>query len=452
MSDWILSLCRCLPSVFFCGIGALSTFAQEGPKADPVPFETRLGFEPRPLSDPPIPARRAGLAEADVYALAVHAVGDVHGLRLADIGAGRGRHLLGLSQRVGAEGRLFATEIDREDCDALRAAAKTEGLTNVEVLLATKTNVGLEPGSIDLALLSDVYQFVILLDGRGGQDKHAFLTSLQKVIAPGGQVVVTYVTSSELRELDTRRALLENTLRDFAAYGFEPGRRWIVEGPHWPHLVLEFRSPKDGPIAPRVYMGRTIAKTMHWTGGQWLLRDERAREEATAKMLGALGVKPGQSVADFGCGNGYHTLQLARLVGPEGHVYGIDIQPEMLSQLEERAAQQGLEIVEPVLGTLLDAPLPPASCDLVLLADVYHELSHPVPMLASIRRALKPGGRVAVLEFRAEDPDVPIKPLHKMKRDQIVAEFEANGLKQVGGFEELPWQHLCFFEAERSPR
>ena len=319
------------------------------------------------------------------------------------------------------------------------------GLENVSVVPGEKSDVGLEPGSVDVALLSDVYQFVMLLDGRSGQDKHRFLLSLRRALVPGGEVVVTYVTSSQLKEAATRDELLERTLADFSAYGFEPGRRWILDGPYWPVLVLEFRSPATGPAAPLSYMGRRIAQTMHWEGADWLLRAEREREEASAHMLAALDLQPGQTVADLGCGNGYHTLELARLVGASGHAFGVDIQPEMLEMLAARASEAGLGNVEPMPGSALDAPLPPQSCDLVLLADVYHELSHPVPILAAIRHALKPKGRVAVLEFRAEDPEIPIKPLHKMTRKQVVDELSANGFEADGSFDELPWQHLLFF-------
>jgi ubiquinone/menaquinone biosynthesis C-methylase UbiE len=258
-------------------------------------------------------------------------------------------------------------------------------------------------------------------------------------------VVVTYVTSSELRNDDKRQALLENTLGDFSAYGFEAGRRWLVESPLWAHLVLEFRLPEAGPASEPEYMGRTIARTMHWKGAEWLLRAEREREEAGAMMLEALEVQPGWTVTDFGCGNGYYTLKLAQQVGPEGRVFGVDIQQEMLDMLEQRAEEAGVKNIEPILGAALDVALPADSCDLVLLADVYHEMSHPVPMLAVIRRSLKPGGRVALLEFRAEDPKVPIKRLHKMSRQQILSEMHANGFVAAGSFENLPRQHLLFF-------
>lgn len=421
--------------------------ALPGAAQDPVPFETRSAFEPQALDAAPIEARRAGAASQDVYALPVQALGAIESRTVADIGAGRGRHLVGISSALGAGGQLFATEISESGCATLRDVVASAGLENVAVVEGKATDVGLAEDSIDVALLSDVYQFVSLMDGRGSQDKHEFLSSLHRVLAPGGEVVVTYVTSSELRQEETRRSLYENTLADFSAYGFEPGRRWVLDGPHWPVFVLEFRSPASGPAPLRTYMGREIAQTMGWQGAPWLVRPEREREEDTARMLDALGIQPGWTVADFGCGNGYHTLEMARRAGPKGKAFGVDIQPEMLKLLAERAAESGSKNIVPVLGSALAAPLPPESCDLVLLADVYHELSLPVPALVGIRRALKSKGRVAVLEFRAEDPDVPIKPEHKMTRAQVIAEFEANGFELDGEMDELPWQHLLFFRA-----
>jgi ubiquinone/menaquinone biosynthesis C-methylase UbiE len=150
------------------------------------------------------------------------------------------------------------------------------------------------------------------------------------------------------------------------------------------------------------------------------------------------------AVCDLGCGNGYHALRIARRVGPEGLVYGVDVQPQMLSMLRRRAEREGLDNIERIVGTVADPRLEPGSCDLILLVDVYHELSYPEQMLTALRRALRPGGRVALVEFRAEDPDVPIKPLHKMSKDQIRREWEANGFEVESEFDELPWQHLVF--------
>jgi ubiquinone/menaquinone biosynthesis C-methylase UbiE len=184
---------------------------------------------------------------------------------------------------------------------------------------------------------------------------------------------------------------------------------------------------------------------MHYLGAPWLVRESRQREEDCQRLLRELDVKPGQRVCDMGCGNGFYTLQLAKLVGPEGKVYAVDIQPQMLRLLRDRARKAGLQNIVPVLGTVTEARLPDEEMDLVLLVDVYHEFSYPEQMLAAIRRSLTAHGRVALAEFRAEDPSVPIKPLHKMSKEQIMKEFPSNGFKLVDEFDELPWQHLMFF-------
>jgi len=204
----------------------------------------------------------------------------------------------------------------------------------------------------------------------------------------------------------------------------------------------------DIPPALTHYRGRKIAQTMGYQGAGWLVREERVREENSPKLLQALGVKPGQVICDLGCGNGYYALDLARLAGPQGRVLGVDIQPEMLHLLELRAEEAGLENIEPIQGTLIDPKLPEAGVDLVLLVDVYHEFSHPEHMLQGIRRALKPEGRMVLVEFRAEDLTVPIKPLHKMSRKQILKEIPPNGFRLVEEYEELPWQHVMFFQRD----
>lgn len=198
------------------------------------------------------------------------------------------------------------------------------------------------------------------------------------------------------------------------------------------------------PPPATTYMGREIAQTMHWRGADWLLRETREDEEHVTLLLDNLGIEEGMAVCDLGCGNGYHALRIARRVGPEGLVYGVDVQPQMLSMLRRRAEREGLDNIERIVGTVADPRLEPGSCDLILLVDVYHELSYPEQMLTALRRALRPGGRVALVEFRAEDPDVPIKPLHKMSKDQIRREWEANGFEVESEFDELPWQHLVF--------
>jgi len=192
-------------------------------------------------------------------------------------------------------------------------------------------------------------------------------------------------------------------------------------------------------------MGREIAATMHYTGADWLMRESRQREEDCKRLLKELHVLPGQIICDMGCGNGFYTLQLARLTGKNGRVYAVDIQQEMLDMLERRARAVELPNILLRLGTESDPRLPENSIDLVLMVDVYHEFSQPETMLRAIRKSLKPTGRIALVEFRAEDPEVPIKPEHKMSKRQILKEFPANGLKLTGQFDKLPWQHLMFF-------
>jgi SAM-dependent methyltransferase len=199
------------------------------------------------------------------------------------------------------------------------------------------------------------------------------------------------------------------------------------------------------PAALTHYLGREIAQTMHYTGAEWLTRESREREEDTATLLRVLDLREGQTVADLGCGNGFYTLKLAKLVGERGRVLAVDIQPEMLELLNKRAAEAHVPNVSTLLADAADPHLPPGEVDLVLMVDVYHELSNPPEVLAAVRRSLKPDGHIALVEFRAEDPKVPIKPLHKMSKAQILKEFSANGFILTGQFDKLPWQHLMFF-------
>ncbi|NBS32580.1 MAG: class I SAM-dependent methyltransferase [Planctomycetia bacterium] len=212
-------------------------------------------------------------------------------------------------------------------------------------------------------------------------------------------------------------------------------------------LQIDLRIDRSAEIPPprTHYLGREIAQTMHYTGAPWLVRESRQREEDCRMLLEALELKPGQTVCDLGCGNGFYTLELARRVGPEGTVYAVDIQPEMLRLLVARARQAKLFNIRPVLGTVMDPRLPPGEVDLVFCVDVYHEFSHPELMLARIRESLRPTGQIVLAEFRGEDPAVPIKPLHKMTKAQVKRELEPNGFTLVREFDKLPWQHLMFF-------
>ena len=196
------------------------------------------------------------------------------------------------------------------------------------------------------------------------------------------------------------------------------------------------------------YKGREIAQTMHYTGAPWLVRESREREEECSTLMKCLHFKPGMNVCDMGCGNGFYTHKIAPLVAPDGKVLAVDIQPEMLELLNKRAEAAKETNIETILGTLTDPKLPTGKVDLVLCVDVYHEFDHPVEMLAAIRASLAPGGRMVLVEFRAEDPNVPIKKLHKMSKEQILKEIPPNGFKLVEQFDKLPWQHVMFFEKD----
>lgn len=200
------------------------------------------------------------------------------------------------------------------------------------------------------------------------------------------------------------------------------------------------------PPARSHYLGREIAPTMSHQGGEWLLRPEREQEESCTRLLEALRLQADQVVADIGCGNGFYTLKLAEKVGPGGKVFGVEIQTEYFAELESRARAAGLEgRIQTQEGSLVDPGLPPGCLDLVLLVDVYHEFSHPERMLRALRKTLKDDGALVLVEFRLEDPDVPILKLHKMSKAQILREVLPNGYRLLREYDELPWQHVMFF-------
>jgi len=219
------------------------------------------------------------------------------------------------------------------------------------------------------------------------------------------------------------------------------------------------------PPSPGVYFGRKIAQTMHYNGAPWLVRESREREEECSTLLKILKVQPGQVICDMGAGNGFYSLQMAELLEGKGQVLAVDIQPEMARLLKARAEKQdipcsevfidppkdrdyGKAMVVPIIGSYVDPYLPTGKVDLCLCVDVYHEFSHPEQMLAAIRKSLSPKGRLALVEYRTEDPAVPIKPLHKMSKKQILKEMTPNGFKLVEQFDKLPWQHVMFFERD----
>jgi ubiquinone/menaquinone biosynthesis C-methylase UbiE len=200
------------------------------------------------------------------------------------------------------------------------------------------------------------------------------------------------------------------------------------------------QKPGVHPVSGRVY-----AQTMGVQGASWLERRERDQEEDPDLAIRLLRIQRGHTVADVGAGSGVITMRLAKAVGPTGKVYANDIQTGMLDLLQKNVARARLTNVIPVLGAIDDPKLPAGTIDLAIMVDVYHEFSEPQKMLQGLREALKPGGRLVLLEFRAEDPDVPILREHKMTKAQVKLEVEHEGFKQVRVFDDLPWQHLIVF-------
>jgi len=199
----------------------------------------------------------------------------------------------------------------------------------------------------------------------------------------------------------------------------------------------------------RQYEGREIAQVMGWQAASWLEREEREKEERTSLLIDELRLKAGMVIADVGAGSGYLSRRMAPLVAPAGRVIAVDIQPEMLALLAETAGDPRYANIEPLLGAVNDTRLPPGSVDLAIMVDVYHELEYPYEVLESIVRALKPGGLVAFVEYRGEDPDVPIKELHKMTEQQIRLEAGKHALTWERTSRRLTWQHLVLFRKAR---
>lgn len=204
--------------------------------------------------------------------------------------------------------------------------------------------------------------------------------------------------------------------------------------------LVHARQSNVHPISGRVY-----AQTMDVSGADWLDRTEREAEEAPEKALKIIGIAPGSSVADVGAGSGYFTLKMASRVGPGGTVYANDIQQGMLDIIRGKMKGMSITNVTLVLGAPDDPKLPANALDLVLMVDVYHECHEPQAMLGHIRSSLKPGGRLVLLEYRAEDPRVPIRPEHKMSVAQAKLEVEHEGFTLATVNEDLPWQHVLIF-------
>src|SRR5438876_2716111 len=213
----------------------------------------------------------------------------------------------------------------------------------------------------------------------------------------------------------------------------------------------EYRREHDLNGIGKFYMGREIAHVMGHQAADWLERPEREAEEKPGLLIETLKLKHGDRVADIGAGTGYYSWRMANLVGESGLVYAVDIQQEMLDLLAQKMAERKITNVKGVLGTITDPKLKSNSLDLVLMVDVYHEFDHPCEMLQAICQALKPDGRVVFIEFRAEDPKVPIKEVHKMSAAQVRKEMSVQPLEWMETIETLPWQHIIIFKKKAQP-
>ena len=219
-----------------------------------------------------------------------------------------------------------------------------------------------------------------------------------------------------------------------------------------PFLLAQDKSDSRYTIGERTrdgigkyYLGREIAQVMGHQGISWLERDTREAEEAPSKAIEVRDLKPDTIIADIGAGSGFYSFRLAKLL-PQGKVIAVDIQQEMLDFLAKRAKETNTANVQPHMGSIESIQLPENSIDATLFVDAYHEFSHPFEMMSSILKALRPGGIVYLLEYRAEDQNVPIKPLHKMSQTQARKEMALVGFEWVENKKELPWQHLMIFK------
>ena len=204
-----------------------------------------------------------------------------------------------------------------------------------------------------------------------------------------------------------------------------------------------FKRGDDNGIG-KWYMGREIAYVMGFEGIGWLERSDREKEENVSNLIQNMMIKSNDTIADIGAGSGYHVFRMAPLA-EKGQVYAVDIQSEMLMSIEKTKESSKIRNVETILGSEKSIYLPKSSVDKILMVDVYHEFNFPVEMIASMKNALKPNGQLFLIEYRGEDPKVPIKKIHKMTEKQAVKEMEAAGFKLKENIDNLPWQHCMVF-------
>lgn len=210
------------------------------------------------------------------------------------------------------------------------------------------------------------------------------------------------------------------------------------------HPGYDFDPDRSRGGIGKFYMEREISGVMGHQGAGWLEREQRTHEEMPDEVVANMGLEPDDVVADIGAGTGYFAFRMAQLV-PKGKVLATDIQPEMLAIMEQRKQEIGISNVETLLGQIDNPGLPANSVDKVLLVDAYHEFSHPFEMMQGIYDALKPGGKLFLIEYRAEDDSVPIRPLHKMSVEQVVREMSVFGMVWDDTLDFLPWQHMFVF-------
>jgi ubiquinone/menaquinone biosynthesis C-methylase UbiE len=253
------------------------------------------------------------------------------------------------------------------------------------------------------------------------------------------------MTRSPLPQRQGWRAALTVACLAALLWGLATGAATALQpSPVYPSTTYQSVAPSADGIG-RVYLGREIAQTMGHQGAAWLDRPSRVLQERPQAAIAALDLSPTDVVADVGAGTGYFARRIAPLV-PQGRVLAVDIQPEMLAMLQAQLDEQGIANVEPVLGAPDDPHLPPNTLDLVLMVDAYHEFAYPRETMAGVVEALKPGGQVVLVEYRAENPMVMIKRLHKMSIAQVRREMAAVGLRWIKTDDRLPEQHLLFFQ------
>ncbi len=317
------------------------------------------------------------------------------------------------------EGRLRQYQLDKKKTQllafALRATAEAEvadkGKPQLFPVVWTMT-----PGFFNRGPYRSRV-FICALDSQSGPSRGMVMTLLARAAEWSAQRRVTSWLKGEYILMSEKLGAGENGLLK----GFPGGREY--------------------------YRGRQIAPVMGYQGANWLIRPEREQNEQPEKVLDVLKLEKGQTVCDFGAGNGYFSLRMAQRVGTTGKVLAVDIQPQMLELLKRRASAQKVTNVVPILCTETDPKLPANSIDLLIMVDVYHEISNPVPVMTGIHKAMKKDGRVVLVEYRGEDPSIPIKPLHRTTVQQMASELDAVGFRYVankGDF--LPRQHVLIYK------